>query len=210
MWDPSVGDDGFEIIFIYDRSYDTAGNQWLYQNAPMRPAIDWSDVATVGAQADIVYGLSLFVLPGHSLNESKGTVRLIPNFYLTSYDKFVFTTPAVESSPSLAQQDVDLINVFPNPYYGTNQLETSPYQHFVRFTHLPKRAILRFFNLGGILFRVLIKDDPSQFLDWDLKNNHNLPVASGIYIVQITLPDLGRTKIIKLAIIQQQQYIDYY
>jgi hypothetical protein len=210
LYDPLVNNDNTELPFLYDRSYNAAGHQWFYENEPGHVPAEWSNVATVGAQADIIYGVSLGVLAGHVLSESNGTLKIVPEMHLTTNDKFVFTTPGVQSSPALALQDIDLINVFPNPYYGSNQLETGPYQHFVRFTHLPKRALFRFFNLGGILFRTIIKDDASQFLDWDLQNEHHLPVASGIYIVQIQLPDLGKTKIIKLAIIQQQQYIDYY
>jgi hypothetical protein len=43
---------------------------------------------------------------------------------------------------------------------------------------------------------------------WNLNNQANLPVASGLYIAYIDMPDLGATKIIKVAIIQEQQILD--
>jgi hypothetical protein len=122
-----------------------------------------------------------------------------------------FTVKALQvASFEAAKQAVDKINVFPNPYYGINASETSREVKFVTFSHLPRTAKLRIFNLAGVLVRVLDKpDDNSQFMTWDLNNGHNLPVASGIYIVHIDMGDLG-TKILKLAIIQEQQFLQNY
>jgi hypothetical protein len=43
---------------------------------------------------------------------------------------------------------------------------------------------------------------------WDLANEDGLPVASGLYIAYIDMPDLGTTKILKMAIVQEQQVLD--
>jgi hypothetical protein len=82
------------------------------------------------------------------------------------------------------------------------------YQRFVTFNHLPQKATLRIFNLAGQLVRIIQKDAPEQFLRWDLSNESQLPVASGLYIVHLDMPDLGKTKILKVAIIQEQQVLD--
>jgi hypothetical protein len=37
-----------------------------------------------------------------------------------------------------------------------------------------------------------------------------LPVASGLYIVYIDMPAIGATKILKAAIIQEQQFPDHF
>jgi hypothetical protein len=58
--------------------------------------------------------------------------------------------------------------------------------------------------------RRIDKDDPSQFLRWDLANTSNFPVASGIYVVHVDMPDLGTTKILKVAIIQEQEILNSY
>jgi hypothetical protein len=73
---------------------------------------------------------------------------------------------------------------------------------------LPDKAKIRIFNLAGVLVRTMDKDDPEQFAYWDLANEDGLPVASGLYIAYIELPDLGTTKILKLAIVQEQQVLD--
>jgi len=73
---------------------------------------------------------------------------------------------------------------------------------------------VRIFNLAGQLVRVLDKDDNAQFLRWDLTNADNFPVASGMYIayLELTMPADGSTmtKVLKLAIIQEQEILDVY
>jgi hypothetical protein len=131
----------------------------------------------------------------------------IPN---STNDIYTFTAPAASQSNDLALDQVDQINVFPNPYYGVNSEELNKYNRFVTFTHLPKNAKVRIFNLAGVLVKNIDKTDDGQFLRWDLANQDGLPVASGLYIAYIELPDLGTTKILKLAIVQEQQILDRY
>ncbi len=123
-------------------------------------------------------------------------------------DKYLFNTKGVSFSTELAKSQVDKINAFPNPYYGVNSEELNKYNRFVTFSHLPAKATVRIFNLAGVLVKNIEKDDAGQFLRWDLANNSGLPVASGLYIAYIELPELGATKIVKLAIIQEQQILD--
>lgn len=134
--------------------------------------------------------------------------QINPNFVNGLNDVFSFTAPAPSSSLELAKQDVEKINVFPNPYYGANSEELNKYNRFVTFSHLPAKATIRIFNLAGVLVKTIEKNSTSQFERWDLANNSGLPVASGLYIAHIDMPDIGKTKILKLAIIQEQQILD--
>jgi hypothetical protein len=104
-----------------------------------------------------------------------------------------------------AKSAINDINVFPNPYYGINRAETSRFDHYVTFSHLPRKVTVRVFNLAGVLVRTLTKDDPAQFLRWDLKNESGLTAAAGLYLVHLQLgqdqwEDLGE-KILKLMIV---------
>ncbi|MGE5682247.1 MAG: T9SS type A sorting domain-containing protein [Bacillota bacterium] len=99
------------------------------------------------------------------------------------------------------------ISVYPNPYFGSNALERDKYQRFVRFTNLPKEVSLRIFSLSGIFIKKIDKTDVSPWLDWDLRNQDGLPVSSGMYIAYLDMPGIG-TKVLKIAIIQETQYID--
>jgi hypothetical protein len=78
----------------------------------------------------------------------------------------------------------------------------------VTFSHLPDKATIRIFNLAGVLVKTINKDNQDQFQRWDLANESGLPVASGLYIAYIEMPDIGTTKILKVAIIQEQQILD--
>ncbi len=123
-------------------------------------------------------------------------------------DTWTFSAPSAPTmSADAAKEDVQRINVFPNPYYGVNTQEINKYARFVTFNHLPEAAKIRIFNLAGILVRT-IDHAGTQFERWDLTNQDGYPVGSGLYIAYIDMPNLGTTKILKLAIIQEQQVLD--
>ncbi len=108
---------------------------------------------------------------------------------------------------SLAKTNIKQISVFPNPYFGANPLERDKYQRFMRFTNLPDQVTIRIYSLSGVFIKRIDKDDNSQYLDWDLRNKDGLPVASGMYLAYLDMPGVG-TKIMKLAVIMETQFID--
>ena len=133
---------------------------------------------------------------------------LVANHVNTPADRFSFAVQGSESSDAYLAEDIKKINVFPNPYLGVNAAETSRYSHFVTFSHLPPKANIRIFDMSGTLVRTIEKDDPSQFTHWDLQNHSELPVASGMYIAHIELPGTGKSRILKLAVIREQQFLE--
>ena len=140
-----------------------------------------------------------------------GTVfRYVTNKPNTTADVFAFATTAPVASRAMAEQDVENVNVYPNPYYAFNPQEPDRFNRFVTFSHLPNKATLRIFNLGGIQVRQLNKDDDAQFLNWDLRNENNLPVASGMYVVHIDMPDLNKEKVLKLYVIQGEEILRFF
>ncbi len=159
-----------------------------------------------GSVADATFPANLdAVMP------EQGTVfRIISAKPNATNDLFTFTAPAVTQSASLAAADVEKVNVFPNPYYAFNPAEPDRFTRFVTFTHLPTKATIRIFNLAGVQVRKLDKNAPGQFLRWDLQNESELPVASGMYIAYIDMPEQGKQKVLKLMIIQSQQQLKYY
>jgi len=123
-------------------------------------------------------------------------------------DKFRITIPkSTVQDPISGKQNLDKITVFPNPYFGAQGIETSKYQRYMRFTGMPSKATIKIVSLAGVFIREIEKDESSQYVDWDLRNRDGLPVASGMYIAYIEMPGIG-TKILKLAVIQETQYID--
>jgi len=82
------------------------------------------------------------------------------------------------------------MNVVPNPYYAWSSYETDRLDNRVKFTNLPELATISIYNVSGTLVRRFTKDNALTFLDWDLKNQRNVPIAGGLYIIHIEAPDV--------------------
>jgi hypothetical protein len=80
------------------------------------------------------------------------------------------------------------IMMTPNPYYAYSGYEGGRLDNRVRIINLPEVAEVRIYSVEGNLIRTLRKNDKgSSFLDWDLKNNANVPIASGMYLVHVKI-----------------------
>jgi hypothetical protein len=66
----------------------------------------------------------------------------------------------------------------------------------VKVTNLPEVCTVSIYNLSGTLIRQYQKADPLTSLDWDLKNEVNVPIAGGVYLIHVKVPDVGE-KILK-------------
>ncbi|HWQ82465.1 MAG TPA: hypothetical protein VN514_09365 [Ignavibacteria bacterium] len=118
-----------------------------------------------------------------------------------------FETKKSAYSSTLATTELKDIRVVPNPYYGYNDLETSTYNRFVSFRHLPTKCKIKIYTIDGVLIRTLNKDDQSSQMNYDLKNSEAVPIASGLYIVLIDVPGVGQ-KVMKLAVFTAEERID--
>lgn len=214
------GKPSYEPIYAW-QGYDADGNEISYDPANEATYItsSWlgeADVAntTWGASTGPInlpyVTATLFVMYTDDATIPAGNqVYFKTNKPNTAADTFTFTAPGVGFDNDLAKEDIaEEVNVFPNPYYGANPQELNKYQRFVTFNHLPDNATIRIFNLAGQLVKTFEKTSTDQFQRWDLTNTYNLPVASGVYVAYIDMPDVGTTKVLKLAIIQEQQVLD--
>ena len=84
------------------------------------------------------------------------------------------------------------INVVPNPYYAYSQYETNKLDNRVKIVNLPEICTVRIYNLSGTLIRTYDKADPLTYVDWDLKNEANVPIAGGVYIIHVDVPGVGQ------------------
>ena len=148
-------------------------------------------------------GAQLAVNHYFSFNTAKGN---------TETDIFEFTSSAPLASEEKQKTDLELINVFPNPYYAANEQETGRFENFVTFTHLPDDATdvtIKIYSIDGVLVRTLSHNSATnQYAKWDLRNNNGLPIASGPYVANVAT-DHGE-KIVKLYIVQRNQVVQYY
>jgi len=112
---------------------------------------------------------------------------------------YTFSTKSVATTTtddSTLTSILDLIGIVPNPYYAYSKYETSKLDNRVKITNLPEECTIRIYNLSGTLVSQYNKADPLTFQDWDLKNNKNVPIAGGVYIIHIDVPDIGQ-KVLK-------------
>jgi hypothetical protein len=154
------------------------------------------------------------VEPGTQMAPEEGTViRLISTKPNSTTDVFSFESvaPTTNDMALAKKQAAELVNVFPNPYTGVNFEETNPVQRFVTFTHLPLGQVstIQVFTLLGELVTSFEHDGSSQFATWDMNNESNIPIASGMYIVRVNMPGIG-SKILKLGVMKPEERLDIF
>jgi hypothetical protein len=189
-----------EYIFIMDSDYD-GGVSYTEQNfKPFNVDGDVHWAIWPKERGDRAYLLAPFTLDAWPFYANKA-----------GEDKFAFSTTAgVTGDANLAKAAFDKATVYPNPYYAYNERETGSFARYVELTNLPEKVEVKIFNLGGALVRSLEKDNAEQFLRWDLNNEAGLPVASGLYIIHLDAPDLGKTKVLKSFIVQPEQKVKFF
>jgi hypothetical protein len=102
------------------------------------------------------------------------------------------------NSESAAQSALSLINIVPNPYYAYSGYETTALDTRVRITNLPPVCTISIFTLSGTLIDVIQKNSPETYTDWTLMNQYNVPIASGLYLVNVVVPDVGEVTYSKI------------
>jgi hypothetical protein len=95
-----------------------------------------------------------------------------------------------------AKNALDIIRVVPNPYYAFSSYEENQLDNRVKITNLPELCTISIYNTAGVLVRRYKKDEDATFVDWDLKNHANIPIASGIYYIHVDAPGIGE-KVVK-------------
>jgi len=103
--------------------------------------------------------------------------------------------------------------VVPNPYYAFSQYETGKLDKAVKITNLPDRADITIFSLDGKFIQKFNRAEmPSSKgganpgvnnsqtnpdVVWNLENFAGIPIASGVYLIHISAPNLGEERTIK-------------
>lgn len=84
-----------------------------------------------------------------------------------------------------------MINVVPNPYYAFSAYENNRFDRRIKITNLPERCVINIFNMTGQLIRSFDKQTPMTSLDWDLTNHDGQPIAGGVYLIHVHVPNIG-------------------
>ena len=67
------------------------------------------------------------------------------------------------------------------------------FEYGVKFINLPQTCTITIYTVSGTLVRKFRKDNDLTYLDWDLKNSYNVPIAGGTYIIHVEVPGAGET-----------------
>ena len=62
--------------------------------------------------------------------------------------------------------------------------------------NLPYVCDVKIYTVNGTLVRTFKKDSPVTYIDWDLKNYAGIPIASGVYLIHIKVPN-GCERVLK-------------
>ena len=133
-------------------------------------------------------------------------VTMSVSYKKVNYPNYRFSTtgiaPTILTEESQLDSIMDLINVVPNPYYAYSTYEGvengGQLDSRVRLTNLPEQCVISIYSLDGSLVKKLNKDsEGSATIDWDLKNQKGIPISSGAYIINVSVPSLGKEKNLK-------------
>ena len=214
--------DSKEYIVIFNAPYDPTGQQYVYtgnssswallggyrlrDNDPRYTSEDSAIAKSPFFNALYVAGLQR---TGDANTPMTGTCVINISRPLTPNDRYQFVVNS--DITSVEEKDLfDKINVFPNPLFaynpGVSYTGGSADSPYITFSNLPNVATIKIFTISGNLIRTLEKNDNSPFMTWDLLNQDNLRVASGMYIAIVSVPNMG-DKVLKFAIIQPQKQI---
>lgn len=104
-------------------------------------------------------------------------------------------------------EEMEQIQVVPNPYYVTHEGIQSPYQGKLYFTRLPRKCTINIYTTNGDLINTFHHDEstsesPSTFATfvWDLLSKNRQRVASQTLLAKIETPE-GATVVRKFTIV---------
>jgi hypothetical protein len=97
----------------------------------------------------------------------------------------------VTASENQLKEALKMINVVPNPYYAFSDYERNRLDTRVKITNLPTKCTIKIYTISGKLVKTFNKDSEVTSQDWDLTNWKNIPVAGGVYLIHVEIPEVG-------------------
>ncbi|MFM7643765.1 MAG: hypothetical protein ACKO5N_03125, partial [Sphingomonadales bacterium] len=141
--------------------------------------------------------------PGQELLSTDVTIRLrinkeYKNFVATGQNggKPMYGWSMDKIATQIGSQDMlkealDMINVVPNPYYAFSEYERNKLDNRIKITNLPETCYIRIYTANGKLVRSIKKDNTATYQDWDLTNHAGIPIAGGMYLIHVEVPNVG-------------------
>ena len=103
------------------------------------------------------------------------------------------------------ENQLDQVNVVPNPYYAFSDYEGNNNDNVVKITNLPAKCVVTIYTLDGKFIRRYDRDETGQApigsgiaktqiipdIEWNMKNSKNIPIAGGVYLIHVDAEGLG-------------------
>jgi hypothetical protein len=153
-----------------------------------------------------------YLAQGYSMDEDENGMPVPPTevkikirvnrpyqYYVTKESKnnynprYTFNTSETftEKNKKFGEDALQTIRMVPNPYFAHSGYENNPVENKVKITNLPERCKISIYTTDGSLVRRMVKDDQSTEITWNLKNNAQVPIASGNYLIHVDAGPLG-------------------
>ena len=200
-------DDKNTSIFVRKHEKMQLFNNVMYTHIPMQPRN--TDLHGYWLSCDVTYKIRVtrpylrYISRWYEAPELRNADYTVPNEYeqYNGYPIYKLSTRGLEptfNDTRLYQTILDQINIVPNPYYGSSLYEGNAIETMVKITNLPTDlknkapVTINIYTVSGILVRTLTKgDSETSYINWDLKNYANIPIASGVYIMHVNCPGVG-------------------
>ncbi len=115
---------------------------------------------------------------------------IITKKFFTDGDYWIADMSLLGKSHYVTGDELDSINVVPNPYIVNSAYNETSEQRRIRFTHLPQQCRIQIFTLFGERVVSLVHDDNFDGnLFWDLRSENNQEIAPGLYIYVVESDD---------------------
>jgi len=211
---------GKHFIYVFGHNSSAANNMPRYdEGAYIYDRLSNPSVSDYTARKRNVWKDAMWVsiplgVPTQSFLSNELVVNLrVQKPYRTNYNAGESASPAVNENFPLytfntgdifgdrnnqeaAEDALSLINVVPNPYYAYSGYERGQIDNRIKIINIPEKCKVTIYTSNGQLVRTFNKDEIRTSVDWDLKNQKNIPIASGIYLIHVQVDGVGE-RIIK-------------
>lgn len=196
---------GQQPVYVYGINIDNQGcpaydgiNNWVYDRMSEANALSFK-----AAYTSLVWIANTMLKPSYKINASDAKIRIRINKEFSElsstgknggkpmYSWSMNEIETVTASKDQLAESLKLINVVPNPYYGYSEYERNKTDTRIKITNLPEECVIKIYNLTGKLVKTIKKSNPTTYQDWNLQNEKNIPVASGIYLIHVDVPNVG-------------------
>ena len=200
---------GKHYLYVMGAEYKNAEASYMGDDESLSPYLDAlnnpTDVNKRGLMGSIAWVSIPILEQGQTLLSTDVRIKLRVSKEYEAYEVdnsnggnpiYGFNTgdiATITNDVATAENALSIVRVVPNPYYAYSAYETNQLDNRVKITNLPPRCVVSVYTSNGTLVRRFNKDNPSTFIEWDLKNTNAIPIASGMYVIHVKAEDIGET-----------------